>query len=75
MSDQRHVTPADQGLLGVREFARRASMSVATVRRLCDRGELAHVAISRRGDLRIPLNELDRLLSEAERNRTVRARP
>jgi excisionase family DNA binding protein len=51
------------------QFAQRANLSQATVKRLCDSGRLAHVLLSRRGDRRIPASELDRLLTEAETNR------
>jgi excisionase family DNA binding protein len=51
------------------QFAQRASLSQATVKRLCDSGRLAHVVLSCRGDRRIPSSELDRLLAEAAAKR------
>jgi hypothetical protein len=60
------VSPA---FLTTGEFARRSCLSVATVKRLCDRGAIAHIVFSERGDRRIPASEVDRLLTEADANR------
>lgn len=53
------------------EFCQYARLSVSTVKRMCAKGELAHVVISERGDRRIPRRELDRLLGWAEANRVA----
>jgi excisionase family DNA binding protein len=53
------------------EFSHYARLSISTVKRMCDKGELAHVVISERGDRRIPRQELDRLLGRAEGNRAM----
>lgn len=50
-------------------FSRLSGLSPATVKRLCDLGEIAHVVVSPRGDRRIPRSELRRLLDEAEAKR------
>ena len=45
-------------------------LSSATVKRQCDRGEIASIVISDRGDRRIPVSEVYRLLEDAQANRT-----
>ena len=59
--------------LTTREFSREVHLSASTVKRLCDAGKIAHVKLSPRGDRRIPISELDRLLTEAEMVRTMTA--
>ena len=54
------------------QFARMTNLSTATVKRLCDAGDIAHVIISERGDRRIPASEVDRLLAEAQATREER---
>ena len=49
-----------------REFCRLTGISPTTIKRMCDRHEIAHIVISERGDRRIPYREVDRLLAEAE---------
>jgi excisionase family DNA binding protein len=51
------------------EFCRITGISPTTVKRMCDRGEVAHIVISDRGDRRIPYREVERLLAEAEATR------
>lgn len=77
MLDHRRMSKAQQSIGGTDpsaflttgEFARRVHVSTATVKKLCDGGQLAHVVLSRRGDRRIPASELDRLLAEADGKR------
>ena len=52
------------------QFAALTSMSPTTIRRMCDRGDLASIVISERGDRRIPWREVERLLTEADATRT-----
>ena len=56
--------------LTVGEFAAKARLSPPTVRRMCQRGDLAHVVVSDRGDRRIPVSEVGRLLDDAEQARS-----
>lgn len=66
------TSPTSENLpefLTTSQFAQRTQLSVATVKRLCDGGELAHVVVSERGDRRIPTSEVGRLLEEAHANR------
>jgi excisionase family DNA binding protein len=55
--------------LSTSEFAKTVGISGATVKRKCDKGEIAFIVISDRGDRRIPRTELLRFLAEAEENR------
>ena len=55
------------------EFSTMTSLSETTIRRMCDRGDLASIVISERGDRRIPWREVERLLSAAEANRAARS--
>jgi excisionase family DNA binding protein len=55
------------------QFSRITQLSVATVKRLCDVGEIAHVVVSERGDRRIPATEVERLLAEAQANKVGRS--
>ena len=72
---QQSIDDSDRSaFLTTGEFARRVHLSTATVKKLCDSGNLAHVVLSGRGDRRIPASELDRLLIEADANR-LRQRP
>ena len=78
MSKARHsiADTEDSAFLTTREFARRVHLSTTTVKKLCDAGILAHVVVTGRGDRRIPVSELNRLLAEADANRlNVTARP
>lgn len=52
------------------EFSAMTSLSATTIRRMCDRGDLAAIVISERGDRRIPWREVERLLAEADATRT-----
>jgi excisionase family DNA binding protein len=66
----------DSAFLTTGEFAQRVHLSTTTVKKLCDEGALAHVVVTGRGDRRIPVSELNRLLAEADGNRlNVTARP
>jgi excisionase family DNA binding protein len=70
---RRMVTTRDSNdlpkFLTTSEFSRLTHLSVATVKRLCAAGEIAHVVVSDRGDRRIPASEVTRLAVEAEANR------
>ncbi len=55
------------------DFAALTRLSVPTVQRMCDRGLIAHIVVSDRGDRRIPASELDRLLAAAEASRGAQA--
>jgi excisionase family DNA binding protein len=55
------------------QFASALGVSDQTVKRMCDRHEIAHITISSRGDRRIPSSELDRLLDLAESRRRAAA--
>jgi predicted site-specific integrase-resolvase len=50
------------------QFARLLGVSAATVKRRCNRGQLACLVVSDRGDRRIPSSELARLRAEANAN-------
>jgi excisionase family DNA binding protein len=68
-----HTSPIPEDVpafLTTGEFARRVGLSPATIKRLCGQGELAYVVISDRGDRRIPASEVDRLVAEAQANRS-----
>nr|WP_239578564.1 helix-turn-helix domain-containing protein [Archangium primigenium] len=52
-------------LLTVREVAEWLGLSTATVYRLCERGELAHVRVS--NAIRVPLESLDTFLARGQR--------
>lgn len=66
----RHFEPALR-IFTTRQFAQLIQVSIATVKRMCDRGELACIVVSERGDRRIPAAELDRLLHQAAVNRSA----
>jgi hypothetical protein len=65
------LTPPDLSpeFLTTREYGNRVHLSDATVKRKCDRGEIACIVVSERGDRRIPASEVSRLQAEAEANR------
>jgi hypothetical protein len=66
----------DSAFLTTGEFAQRVHLSTTTVKKACDAGLLAHVVVTSRGDRRIPVSEVYRLLAEADANRlNVTARP
>lgn len=64
------ISDDNPAFLTTAQFGRKAGWSVATTKRKCDAGEIAYVVISERGDRRIPASELDRLLAEAQANRS-----
>jgi excisionase family DNA binding protein len=71
-----HSQPEENQLealfLTTSEFARLLGVSPATVKRRCDRGQLACLVVSDRGDRRIPSSELTRLRAEAQANLSVK---
>lgn len=52
------------------EFCALTGISPTTAKRMCARGQVAHIVISDRGDRRIPAREVDRLLAEADASRS-----
>ena len=58
----------DSAFLTTAEFAQRVGVSVSTVKRLADAGQLAHIRVG--CHRRIPASEVARLLDEAERSRS-----
>ena len=71
MNNQSNTSTEQSYFVTTGEFCRYANVSISTVKRMCSKGQLAHVVISERGDRRIPRKELDRLLIWAESNRQV----
>jgi excisionase family DNA binding protein len=67
-------TPGPPAFITTGEFCHLTGISQTTVKRMCDRGEVAHIVISERGDRRIPYREVERLLAEAEATR-IGSRP
>ena len=65
------TTDPAPAFLTTAEFSRRVHLSTATVKRLCDAGEIAHVRVSDRGNRRILASEVDRLRGEALANRVA----
>jgi len=66
MNPQQHPTAGPPAFITTGEFCRLTGISPTTIKRMCDRHEIAHIVISERGDRRIPYREVDRLLAEAE---------
>jgi excisionase family DNA binding protein len=66
-----NVQPHEIYFLSTGEFANQVRLSVSTVKRMCDKGQLASIVVSERGDRRIPRAEVERLLTEAESNRVA----
>lgn len=58
-----------QRFVSCAEFASLLSLSAATVRRMCRNGTLESLVVSARGDRRIPLSEIGRLVDQASVSR------
>jgi len=67
--DRKSTSEDVSDFLTTGQFSRRTRLSVASVKRMCDAGQIASIVVSDRGDRRIPASEVDRMLAEAEQNR------
>jgi excisionase family DNA binding protein len=59
----------DRVALSIREFAAALGVNYHTIRRMCNRGELACTRIG--SEMRIPKTELERLLADAFERRSA----
>lgn len=60
------TTPPAPAFVSARRFAELSGLPIWHVRKMLKSGELAHIVVNGRGDRRIPVSEVDRLVEQAQ---------